>query len=346
MDRAQLQQAIEHHELLRLPRSQRLSADSLRMDLTCLVMRACGFEQKLESRLAQEDAVALLEQENEMEQALYQKKGRAKKFDSLAFMTAFNSALKNYDAASGVPFLGFFHTIYSREIVKTARQQRSAEHQEEAPLTRGETCIWKELTKLCEKLDLDRDALPASYYKKIADFLGVSESAVRATMEKCMLARRLTSLDEPLDDEGSTPDAADFSAEDPQAKLERMEEVFRAVASFTDLDAKEYPRLFFTNDILSPLREKQPVVDPLTYCGVLKRVEPELWRSVFVAPYIRFIFAPPPEPDSVRNLLYAKMVRPLQDASIAAYKNVSAAAVSYQRKKYTALQTRWKCFRA
>ena len=130
MDRAQLQQAIEHHELLRLPRSQRLSADSLRMDLTCLVMRACGFEQKLESRLAQEDAVALLEQENEMEQALYQKKGRAKKFDSLAFMTAFNSALKNYDAASGVPFLGFFHTIYSREIVKTARQQRSAEHQE------------------------------------------------------------------------------------------------------------------------------------------------------------------------------------------------------------------------
>lgn len=346
MDRAQLQQAIEHHELLLLPQAQRLSADSLRMDLICLVMRACGFEQKLESRLEQEDAVVLLEQEIEMEQALYQKKGRTKKFDSLAFMTAFNSALKSYDASSGVPFLGFFYTIYSREIVKTARQQRSAVNQKEAPLTRGETRIWKELTKLCEKLGLDWDALPASYYKKIADFLGTSESTVRATMEKCMLARRLTSLDEPLDDEGNTPDAADFSAEDPQTKLERMEDIFRAVTSFTDLDAKEYPRLFFTNDILSPLREKRPAVDPLTYCGLLKRVEPELWRSVFVPSYIRFLFAPPPELDSVQNLLYAKMIWPLQDASIAAYKSVSAAAISYQRKKYTALQNRWKCFQA
>lgn len=342
MNRTQLQESIETHELLRLPQEQRLSSDRLRMEFTLLVMRYCGFEQKLKKRLNQETTVALVEQETEMEQALYQKKGRSKKFDSIAFLTAVNSAIKNYDVSSGVPFLGFFNTIYTREVVKTAQQQRRAVHQEEAPLTRDETRIWKELTRLCEKLGLDWNTLPDSYYKKIAGFLGMSESAVRGTMQKCMLARRLTSLDEEIDDEGNTPDAADPHAENPQTRLERMEAVLRAVTQFADLDAKEYPKLFFTNDILCPLRESNPAVDPQTYCGVLQRVESTLWQGVFVQPYIRFVFAPPPEPACVKNLLYAKMLRPLQDASIAAYKNVSAAAVSYQRKKYTALQENWR----
>ena len=342
MNQDQLQEAIETHEILRLPPEQRLSSERLRMEFVLLVMRYCGFEQKLEKRLRQQETVALVEQEDEMEQALYQKKGRAKKFDSFAFLTAFNSAVKGYDASAGVPFLGYFHSIYSREIVKTAQQQRRVVHQEEAPLTRDETRIWKELTKLCEKLGLDWNTLPASYYKKIADYLGMSEQAVRGTMQKCMLARRLTSLDEEIDDDGNTPDAADPDAEDPQTRLERMEEILKAVTRFADLDAKEYPKLFFTNDILAPLREKNPAVDPGAYCGVLKRVEPTLWRGVFVPQYISFVFAPPPEPDCVQNLLCAKMLRPLQDASIAAYKNVSAAAVSYQRKKYAELQRSWR----
>lgn len=342
MDRTQLQQSIENHELLRLPPPERLGSEGLRMDFTLLVMRYCGFEQKLDSRLNRENAVALVEQEDEMEQALYQKKGRARKFDSFAFLTAVNGAIARYDAAAGVPFLGFFHTIYSREIVKTAQQERRAVHQEEAPLTREETRIWKELTRLCEKLGVDWNTLPPTYYKKIAHFLGISEPALRGTLSKCILARRLTSLDEEIDEEGNTPDAPDPHAENPQTRLERMEDVVRAVTCFADLDAKEYPRLFFTNDILSPLREKEPAVDPQVYCGVLKRVEASLWRGVFVREYIRFVFAPPPEPDSVQNILLAEMLRPLQDASIAAYKNVSAAAISYQRKKYTVLQKEWR----
>lgn len=342
MDRTQLQQQIETHELLRLPPSERLGAERLRMDFTLLVMRYCGFEQKLESRLARQDAVALEEQEDEMEQALYQRSGRTKKFDSVAFLTSVNGALRRYDASAGVPFLGFFHTIYSREIVKSAQEQRRAEHQEEAPLTRDETRIWKELTRLCEKLGIDWATLPESYYRKIAGFLGMSEAAVRGTLRKCMLARQLTSLDEALDDEGNTPDVPDPRAEDPQTSLEQMEEVLRAVTAFADLDAREYPRLFFTNDILAPLREKEPAVPPQAYCGVLQRVEPFLWQSVFVQGYIRFIFTPPPEPDCVQNLLLARMLFPLQDSSIAAYKKVSAAAVSYQRKKYAALQSEWK----
>lgn len=146
MNQDQLQEAIETHEILRLPPEQRLSSERLRMEFVLLVMRYCGFEQKLEKRLRQQETVALVEQEDEMEQALYQKKGRAKKFDSFAFLTAFNSAVKGYDASAGVPFLGYFHSIYSREIVKTAQQQRRVVHQEEAPLTRDETRIWKELT--------------------------------------------------------------------------------------------------------------------------------------------------------------------------------------------------------
>lgn len=342
MDQARLQQAIETHEILRLPPSERLGAERLRMDFTLLVMRFFGFEQKLERRLSREDTAALVEQEEELDQALYQKTGRTRRFDSLAFLTAVNGALQRYDAGAGVPFLGFFRMVYSQEIVRTARQQRRAVHQEEAPLTRDETRIWKELTRLCEKLGLDWSTLPDSYCRKLAGFLGMSEAAVRGTMQKCMLARRLTSLDEAVDDEGNTPDAPDPHAENPQTRLEQMEEVLRAVTGFADLDAREYPRLFFTNDILAPLREQNPAVPPQAYCGALRRVEPFLWRGVFVEGYIRFVFVPPPEPDCVRNLLVAGMARPLQDSTIAAYKKVSAAAVSYQRKKYTALQQEWR----
>lgn len=342
MDRIRLQQDIENHEILCLPPSERIGSDRLRMDFTLLVMRYCGFEQKLESRLNQQNIMTLAEQEDEMEQALYQKSGRTKKFDSIAFLTAVNNALRRYDPSEGVPFLGFFYTIYNREIVKTAQQQHRAVHQEEAPLTRDETRIWKELTRLCEKLGIDWSKLPESYYKKIAGFLGMSESAVRGTIRKCMLARHLTSLDEEIDDEGNTPDVPDPRAENPLARIEQMEEILKAIAYFADLDAKEYPRLFFTNDILAPLYEKEPAVTPQAYSNVLRQVEPFLWRGVFVQDYIRFIFAPPPNPDSVQNILLARMLRPLQDSSIAAYKHVSAAAVSYQRKKYTMLQSEWR----
>ena len=66
-----------------------------------------------------------------------------------------------------------------------------------------------------------------------------------------------------------------------------------------------------------------------------------LWNRIFVQGYIDFTFAPPPAPDCLCNLLRARLQRPLQDATIAAYKQVSAAAVSYQRKRYTAAQRAW-----
>ncbi|MCO7108268.1 hypothetical protein NIA69_02605 [Gemmiger formicilis] len=45
---------------------------------------------------------------------------------------------------------------------------------------------------------------------------------------------------------------ADPNQENMQEHLERTTEALRAIAMFASKDVKEYPRLFFTTDVLGP----------------------------------------------------------------------------------------------
>ena len=83
-----------------------------------------------------------------------------------------------------------------------------------------------------------------------------------------------------------------------------------------------------------------PTVDATSYCALLERHEPLLWDKVLAEDYIQFVFAPPPQPDTLRHILAARQLYPLRDATIAACKKVTPAAVSYRRKKYTELMRR------
>lgn len=99
---------------------------------------------------------------------------------------------------------------------------------------------------------------------------------------------------------------------------------------------KEYPRLFFTTDVLGPMCTDKPELPPERYCALLEKQEDLLWNQIFVRSYIYYLFEPN-KPKYLRLLLDIPPAHPLQDSSVAAYQHVTAAAVSYQRRQYTAL---------
>lgn len=328
----ELERRIEEHPLWRLPGDERLQNVPLWQELCLLVMKRKGFLQKVERRLQSQENV-LAEDEDELLTARYSRAGRRRNlYDSCAFTESLRAAVKGYAPEKGGSFLAYFDAIYEKDMHRAANREQGQRQEGAQPLTRGETNLWKELCRLTEKMGLDPRDLPPGYYRTLAGLLGVSREQVERLLHKCAATRRLVSLDREGDD--LPPDPEDLSARSDMEQLERAQEAIAAIALFAERDAAEYPRLFFTNDVLSPMRAQDPKVDPTSYCRLLERQEPLLWARIFVAEYIRFLFQPPPEPDTLRHLLAATLRHPLQDASIAAFKGVTAAAVSYQRKRY------------
>lgn len=330
----ELERRIEEHPLWQLPGEQRLRDTARWQEMYLLVMRRKGFLQKVERRLQSSDS-ALAEDEEELLSARYSRAGRRRGlYDSCAFAESLRAAVKGYDPEKGGSFLAYFDAIYEKDLHRAANREQGQRQESARPLTRGETNLWKELCRLTEKLGLDPRDLPAGYYRTLADLLGASPEQVEKLLHKCSATRWITSLDR--EEEDPLPEPEDPAARSEMERLERAQQAIGAIALFAERDAAEYPRLFFTTDVLAPMRAQEPTVDPTAYCRLLEKQEPLLWARVFPRGYIDFVFLPPPAPDTLRHLLAARMGHPLQDSTIAAFKEVTPAAVSYQRKRYAA----------
>lgn len=337
-----LRRRIEEHPLLRLPAGERLSHTGERMDLVMMVMRLKKFEDKLQRRLQSADS-AMLQDEEELRAArTLRRESLPRKFDGETFTICIYKAIAGFDPARGGSFLAYFDRIYGNAMHASVNREDAIYHQERQSLSRREIRMLKEMQQLARSMGYDLKALPPRCARDLARSMGITEEALRDLLAKTSAAQRFVSMDVlPEEEEGSGRQYADPHSQDTQARLESLAEVLRAVQMFADLDCQEYPRLFFTNDVLRPMKDSDPAVDPETYCRVLLRMQDQLWNRIFVQGYIRFAFLPPPEPDSLPHLLEARLGHPLQDASIAAYKQVSAAAVSYQRKRYNAARQAW-----
>ncbi|WP_417065254.1 hypothetical protein [Gemmiger sp.] len=166
--------------------------------------------------------------------------------------------------------------------------------------------------------------------------MGLDEDALRRLIRNATSARRTFSLNEDGGDDGPAFDMADPGQEDLQLRLERTTEAMRVIALFAGKDIKDYPRLFFTTDVLGPLCAAKPTFPPERYCALLEKQEDLLWSHIFVRGYIDFLFDPA-HPARLRVLPDTPLAHPLRDSSVAAYQHVTPAAVSSQRKQYTAL---------
>ena len=257
------------------------------------------------------------------------------KLDTLTFTQAMRTAVAKFDTTSGKEFLAYFDAIYSNALHENVNKQANRD-QGDIGLSSREGKLWKRVLDLCDKQGLDARRLPAPFYKQLADSLGLDEDALRRLIRNATSARRTFSLNEDGGDDGPAFDMADPGQEDLQLRLERTTEAMRVIALFAGKDIKDYPRLFFTTDVLGPLCAAKPTFPPERYCALLEKQEDLLWSHIFVRGYIDFLFDPA-HPARLRVLPDTPLAHPLRDSSVAAYQHVTPAAVSSQRKQYTAL---------
>ena len=283
----------------------------------------------------------MLQDEDTLLDARYTRRSKLRtKLDTLTFTESMCKAVSKYDANSGKPFLAYFDAIYANAMHESVNKQ-SMREQGDVRLTRGEVRLWKRLCELCEKQGIDPSALSAAFYERAAEILDVDVDSIKSLVRNATAARRTVSLNRSEDDENDSPgfDMADPNQENIQDRLERTTEAMRAIALFASRDIKEYPRLFFTTDVLGPMCTAKPELPPEQYCALLEKQENLLWGQIFVKSYIDYLFEPN-KPKCLRLLMDIPPAHPLQDSSVAAYQHVTAAAVSYQRRQYSALLKR------
>lgn len=341
-EQEKLRDRINGHPLLALPAEQRNELTPQRMDFVERVMALKKFDEKLEKRLKKSES-ALLEDERELREARTMRISRlATRYDSEAFLQSIWKALAGYDAAKGTTFLAYFDRIYAYEMHRAANREDAINDQSRVALSDREGCLLKEMQRLASALGYSLQELPRRYDAELAEALDITPEQLRDLMAKADAARRFVSMDALAEEEdGPGRQYADPHSGDAQARLECTAQLIEAVKRFSDLDCKEYPRLFFTNDALYPLKEEPPVIPADVYCGMLQRLEGDPWNRCFEHGYIEYTFTPPPSLDRLEHLVEARLCHPLQDASIAAYKGVSAPAVSYQRKRYAKALQAW-----
>jgi len=335
-----LRRQIENHPIWQYPPEERLQHNREWQSLYLLVFEFKEFLQKLENRLnnAGYDTGYLKQDEDAMLEARYTRRGKLRnKLDTLAFTESMRKAVARYDASSGKEFMAYFDTIYANAMHESVNKQ-SMREQGDVRLTRGEARLWKRLCELCEKQGIDPSELPAAFYARAAEILDVDVDALKSLVRNATAARRTVSLNcsGANEDDGPGFDMADPNQENIQDRLERTAEAMRSIALFASKDIKEYPRLFFTTDVLGPMCTDKPELPPERYCALLEKQEDLLWNQIFVRSYIYYLFEPN-KPKYLRLLLDIPPAHPLQDSSVAAYQHVTAAAVSYQRRQYTAL---------
>ena len=333
---AALRREIETHAIWQYPPEERLQHNREWQSLYLLVFEFKNFLQKIEHRLQNTDASALTQDEEAVLDARYTRRSQLRgKLDTLTFTQAMRTAVAKFDTTSGKEFLAYFDAIYSNALHENVNKQANRD-QGDIGLSSREGKLWKRVLDLCDKQGLDARRLPAPFYKQLADSLGLDEDALRRLIRNATSARRTFSLNEDGGDNGPAFDMADPGQEDLQLRLERTTEAMRVIALFAGKDIKDYPRLFFTTDVLGPLCAAKPTFPPERYCALLEKQEDLLWSHIFVRGYIDFLFDPA-HPARLRVLPDTPLAHPLRDSSVAAYQHVTPAAVSSQRKQYTAL---------
>ena len=100
-----------------------------------------------------------------------------------------------------------------------------------------------------------------------------------------------------------------------QERLESATEALRVIVMFASKDVTEFPRIFFTNDVIALLCDEKPAIPPERYCTVLEKKEDLLWARIFARDYMNFLFEPH-KPDRLRPLLDIKPTHQPKDRTI------------------------------
>ena len=331
-NKVRLSRMINDHPALRL--SERTPKEDL--DLCGLLMQYYAFDRQLDrqTRMVEKEELTLTDTE---EKLLADR--RKTTFDNLSFMEAYRAALQGFNPEAG-DFLGYFHTLYVRALNRTIEQQH--QQQENRILSIGEKKarqIKSLMTLLSQTGRYSAASVPQALYGEYAKRLKISEPVFRELLQLAMEMNGVADLDL-QDEEGSEMGSVLSQAADPAAaramlESERIDSLCAMLELLTDIDQREYPRLFLTNELVGTLKDDRLAEpDRMDYAKAMVQKEELLWQRILEACYLKFVYEPEPEPDSVGHLIQGKLCRRLCNETIAQYKQVSPSAVSQNAKRF------------
>ena len=281
-------------------------------------------------------------------------------FDGVAYTEAIQDCIRSYDpdyAGEGArpSFLGLFSKLYQRRLNRI--------RQEEINISRGTfygTLPRETLQNLARVTQFLRreypaytpETLPEPLCDQLAAATGLSARRVRGLLRLAWLAST-TPLDAPADREdpdgptlgGSIPDFGPGLPEEFEQKME----AFWLIQFFAALTLSDYHRMFMSNLLLYPIHPKAgqpPERGNESYTGCLIDHQEELYRNVFQLGYLQFVewrrktesaAWREADPGKIEVLCFGYPMHELLDKTVAAYKGVTPAAVSYYKNTFKAL---------
>lgn len=311
------------------------------IDLCNLLMKYFRFDQQLAAQTALVSGTSTdkkLSIQDAEERLL---KGKKTTFDGPAFMEAYLAAINGYIPDVG-SFTAYFYKLYVQRLNRAIDEQyQTAQRRSLSMGEKKARQIKNLLTLLRSTGQQDPARLPQALYPEYAKRLNVSEPVFRELIQLVLQMDAVPNVPVQDDEGDDMPDllegASDSAARKDLLREETVDTLCAMLELLTDIDEREYPRLFLTNALIKPLKEDSISESArIPYAQAMVRQEDLLWQRILILSYLEFVFSAPPVPDSVRNIVLCSLNRPLMDKTIAEYKQVSASAVSQNSKRFWA----------
>ena len=276
-------------------------------------------------------------------------------FDGVAYMEALRQSIRKYDpdwqgqdSERKPSFWGLFDSCYQKCLNQQKRK---------AMLISVPPEKWNLLNKILiylkkEGLSLDDLRQNDRCIAIISNIASVTNLQPEHICELLQVLRNIQtlSLDAPVGEEGDTTmtDLLPDTLEDAEERFWGNWLAFSFIQQACQKDLTEYNRLLMTNLLLHPLHPETgpqpPVKGAKAYAEDLQENESDLYQNVFLTAYLDFISwrtrrAPKEkaDPADINVLCYGYPLRELNALSIASYKNVTPANVTYYNRKFTSL---------
>lgn len=284
-------------------------------------------------------------------------------FDGVSYTKAVREAICSYNAQyrnekkqTKASFVNLLASCYAHQLNRT--------QQEQINIAQGKLTVSKQsirvLTAVADFLDQKQstytlETIPqgSEAYQALIEY--VSETTDMERDEVCRLLPilqriRTGSLDGPAGSEGDgnkqelVPDPV-VPQNLTQDKLEKQDLAFRFLQAVSKKKMKEYNQLLMTNLILQPIHPKAGCVKTVPgskkYADQLRQNSAGLYKMVFHLPYLNYIEWRKPkspqqkaDPARIEVLCDGYPLKDLNAKSVAEYKEVTPANVTYYSKRF------------
>ena len=261
-------------------------------------------------------------------------------YDPTAFVETMAAAVNDFDPSRG-PFMVWFRLKY-RQIASKRISKEIYNHK----LSPKASITLKKIDDYLHSIGESPESLSDIAKEELAAQYGWSKNQLQSAWRIREL-QKMCSLDTQPSDETNS-DTLSYTIEDNGfirdiLTKERLDDLHRLLKIINTPDNKIYTKLFWSNLILHPFKDKLEgkealyAPSPEECLELYRNLEVEL-MDLFDLRYLIHCLKVPPNPDSIDHINECESLHPFISKTIAEYMTVSAAYVSQKMKEFRQLQ--------